>query len=1245
MNTTNYSSPSLLFKIYKTFVYAILLALPGIATAQFAGGAGTSGDPYQVATAAQLDSVHNYLDKHFIQTADIDLDIAAYNTGSGWEPIGSSSSKFTGSFDGEGYTISGLFINRLGESQIGLFGQIDVGATIENVAVIDADINGLYNVGVVVGRNEGEVLTSYATGVADGVTYLGGLVGDNKGSIESSYSTVTLESASFYGGLAGNNEGTITNSYSEGVIKSGGSSAGGLIGRNTGTVTNSYWNTETSGMATSADGIGLNGTAMRSQLSFTGWDFSTIWNIESGTTISYPYLRNNEQIPHPGKITIPFSGGVGIEADPYQVATAAQLDSVRNFTSAHFIQTADISLDIAAYNTGNGWEPLGADTLKFSGSYNGDGYTISGLFIERTSTSNVGLFGVTSTSAEIEHVALIDADVTGQYHTGVLVGQNDGTISKSFSTGFVDSEYNTGGLVGRNYGTIQNSYANVEIGNGMRSAGLVGTNESDATISNSYAAGNVASSGGDSGGLVGVNNGDITNSFWNIDAGGSLISVDSTGLSGLEIRSQSSFTGWDFSSVWNIESGTMVSYPYLRENEQTPHPGKLTIPFAAGVGSEADPFQVGTVAQLDSVRNFTSAHFIQTADIDLDIAAYNTGAGWEPLGADTLKFSGSYNGDGYTISGLFIDRSIDDVGLFGVTGSSATLKNIGLLKVDVSGRYRVGAIVGDNEGTVSSSYAVGDIDGQFNLGGLVGRNSGTVEDSYANIHVQKALHNSYGGLVGLNEAGATVITSYSMGEVALGTSNYGGLVGKNSGSVTNSYWNTETSGMATSAGGTGLTTAEMIDSANFTGFNFNDVWEIDNGFGFPILRGANGYITSVLNIEGDEGWRMLSSPVMSTSYGAILDSVWTQGFTGADYSGGASNVYTWDESTQTFASVDNATDTPAAGTGFITYVYSDDDFDGTPEGFPKTLMNSGPQLTGTSSPSLSFTDSGTLEADGWNLLGNPFGMSIDWDAANGWDRTNLDQAYYVWSDSANGGSGAYLSWNGHTGTLENGKIAPWQGFWVKANATSPEISINDSTKTTGGVLRKRSPISELKLTLKGNNQSSNSIIMFDERATLGKDVLDAYKLASLNHEYLSLGTSVATQSSMDIQALPKDFEELEIDLNITGNDLNGEFLLSWNKNSIPSDWHIVLLDHELQTEYEVSENSSHSFELVNTKEKAKEATKTSPASPIQVLRKAKGTQSRFALRITKSTTVSNEPITNLPNQVELNQNYPNPFNP
>ncbi|MEX2364186.1 MAG: hypothetical protein WD597_11210, partial [Balneolaceae bacterium] len=301
-------------------------------------------------------------------------------------------------------------------------------------------------------------------------------------------------------------------------------------------------------------------------------------------------------------------------------------------------------------------------------------------------------------------------------------------------------------------------------------------------------------------------------------------------------------------------------------------------------------------------------------------------------------------------------------------------------------------------------------------------------------------------------------------------------------------------------------------------------------------------------ITGNEGWRMMSSPAVAASYATILDTLWTQGFTGTDApTNGTSNVLTWDEANQQFTSVSNASDLPDAGSGFLVYVFDDQDYDGNADGFPKMIQFDGIQNSETISPTLSYTDTDSIEADGWNLLGNPYSFTIDWNAENGWNKSTLDAAIYVWSDSAGGGNGAYLSWNGTTGTLGNGLIAPWQGFWVKANNENPALSLNDSVRSTGGVFLKKATVPKLRFAISDGRISNETIVMLDEQASKTKDRLDAYKLQSLNKDYLSLFTQLGDGTALDINALPLDLEEaLEIALDLDGSDLSGEFELSWN---------------------------------------------------------------------------------------------------
>jgi hypothetical protein len=333
-------------------------ALPVTVTANFEpcpfyGGSGTEGDPYQIADWCQLYNVRNYLDSSFILVNNLDSTTAGYtelasptaNGGRGWQPIGSILvvdpiartgvfvDPFTGTFDGQGYEIRDLFINRPDEDGLGLFGGVDAGGVIEDVKMMDADVTGTDSlcVGILVGSNNGTLSSSYSSGSASGGRLVGGLIGVNVGSVSDSYSTATVSgieglgglvgwneegdvsnsyatgsvtgsgevgglvgynamsgtvsdsyatgsvTGNYAGGLVGANDGDVSNSYSTGSV-TGDNHVGGLVGWNDGTVSNSFWDTQTSGQATSDGGMGKPTAQMKDFDTFdgAGWDIIAV---------------------------------------------------------------------------------------------------------------------------------------------------------------------------------------------------------------------------------------------------------------------------------------------------------------------------------------------------------------------------------------------------------------------------------------------------------------------------------------------------------------------------------------------------------------------------------------------------------------------------------------------------------------------------------------------------------------------------------------------------------------------------------------------------------------------------------------------------------------------------------------------------------------------------------------------------------------------------------------------------------
>ena len=221
------------------------------APCKYSGGSGTPDAPYKIATAANLialgETPEDY-DKHFILTADIDLDpnlpgrkvfdeaVIAPGTTSVWGRF--AGTPFTGVFDGNGHAILNLVIN--GEDYLGLFGQLESGAEVRDVGVVNVKMIGSgRTVGGLVGHNyDGTIARCYSTGAISGTSCVGGLVGVNGSvltpgaSVTESYSDGTVDGGACVGGLVGSNWGSITTSYSTGIISATGGSIGGLVGCN-----------------------------------------------------------------------------------------------------------------------------------------------------------------------------------------------------------------------------------------------------------------------------------------------------------------------------------------------------------------------------------------------------------------------------------------------------------------------------------------------------------------------------------------------------------------------------------------------------------------------------------------------------------------------------------------------------------------------------------------------------------------------------------------------------------------------------------------------------------------------------------------------------------------------------------------------------------------------------------------------------------------------------------------------------
>ena len=539
------------------------------------------------------------------------------------------------------------------------------------------NVSGRRDVGGLVGDSAGTISASYATGSVSGNEYVGGLVGSSVSApITASYATGNASGDDYIGGLVGWDSGTtITASYAVGRVSASGntSNIGGLVGSGgLGFITASYWDTETTGQAGSYGGIGKTTAELQSPTDYAG--IYTEWNLDLdgddssddpwhfGNSRQYPALQYGG-LDLPAQRLTPqptLTGTTDYDTDQdglIEISNLAQLAAIRADLNGDGISPAPTyaaafpnampgmgcpdaactgyeliaNLDFDTngngapdagdtyWNDGAGWVPIGDEDHNFTADFDGNNHTIANLYIDRSDTDNVGLFGSISGSS-IKRVGLVSATVSGHYSVGSLVGNGYGSvITASYATGSVrggnshvggligridrgtivssyatsnvsGKQASTGGLVGysSHYSTIIASYAMGSVFGGYRVGGLVGGNALYSTITASYATGRVS---GDRqvGGLVGWNEyGTITSSY----AIGHVSATNATPYIGGLVGDDKQ--GTTTASYWNTETtGQAGSY--------------------GGIGK--------TTAELQSPTDYTGIYAGWNLDLDSDSAA------------------------------------------------------------------------------------------------------------------------------------------------------------------------------------------------------------------------------------------------------------------------------------------------------------------------------------------------------------------------------------------------------------------------------------------------------------------------------------------------------------------------------------------------------------------------------------------------------------------------------------------------
>ncbi len=360
--------------------------------------------------------------------------------------------------------------------------------------------------------------------------------------------------------------------------------------------------------------------------------------------------------------------------------------------------------------------------------------------------------------------------------------------------------------------------------------------------------------------------------------------------------------------------------------------------YGGGSGTEVDPYNIYTENDLYDLTLTSSdwdKHFIQIADLDFTGTAAIT-----PIGLSATEFTGSYNGQGHTITNLTVDHSSSNknfVGLFGFI-TDVTIKNLGLINVTVTGQTAIGGLVGYAEGNslIEDCYVTGSVTSSSedntsrDVGGLIGTTfqSVLINNCYSECSVSSDGEYGVGGFIGRSVSSASITNCYSTGNVTDNGSSstysyWGGFVGYSTGGIISNCFATGdvlgSNSSGSSAGG-------------FVGYNYGGNIELCH---------ATGNVSNATNVGGFVGTDLSSSTVTSTifrsySVGDVSSSSSVGGFIGKLYGAELENCYSLGNVTTSSGNsnggfcgyiYDAATIKHSYSTGNVTYSSSNDPTD------------------------------------------------------------------------------------------------------------------------------------------------------------------------------------------------------------------------------------------------------------------------------------------------------------------------------
>ena len=859
----------------------------GTIAEKFAGGTGTESDPYQISNGAELaylaqqvNGGTTYADSFFTLTADIQLNNDAVPTsGNQWTPIGKPGKfrkppiPFSGAFDGQGHTVSGLYIESAATCQ-GLFGYIGTGATVQNLIVTGTVSVNKNIAGGIAGKVEtGVTVTDCGfRGTVSALAYVGGIVGNCAGTVINCYNLGSVSGIqdsplNVAGGIVGNGSGaTVSNCYNFGTVNAEGSgTAGGIVG--SGTAQNCYYLCKVNNVDKN---VYVDAAGTEKAITKTGEDAKTKYMVDESELATLlnawakandaaewensaeepyaPVFKAEGDVPTPWNGTdVDISWYVGHESDTeFSISTAAQLAGLaklvndgNNFSGKTIKLTADIDLNSKE------WTPIGTQGNPFKGVFDGGQHSVANLKLENTDDSGsamIGLFGNINSgtvsnltvSGEVSEGGIAcDGGITGNAASATIVN----CIS---SVKIIDTMGSyIGGIAGNISGntTIKNcSYTGEMSGVELTCAGgIVGQIEDSGKVQNSYAVGTLAvpadGSGTFAGGIVGFG-GTAQNCYYlcKVSNEDKSVYVDGTGA-----EKDITKTGEGAETKYMVDESELVTLlnDWAKTNDAAAWENSAEEPYAPVFKAEGDvptpwngtvdtnwydaskdTFEISTAAELAGLATLVNG---TAKDADNNsIAAVNFSGKTIKLTADIDLNNQAWtpigNGDSCAFSGTFDgDQHI-------ICGLNVKIK---------SGSY-AGLFGYVYDGTVENLTAEGSVEsaGEAYIAGIVGMLDRESEDPAVKNCVSRVAVSetvSDAELVGI---GGIVGFSYGLISDCL-----------NEGSVTITE---ESSGMLFVGGIAGVSMGEIRDCRN-VGVVTNSADASSMGEDFCVAAGIAGY--------------------------------------------------------------------------------------------------------------------------------------------------------------------------------------------------------------------------------------------------------------------------------------------------------------------------------------------------------------------------------------------------------------------